>query len=110
MRLPRHVLICGKRYTVTADPEHDGGRADTATRRIEVGTMDPAEVPENLLHEIGEAILMERDFRYVPEKEELENSDYRFFLTHADWQLFCKDMAIALSGVSFRQITRRKPK
>jgi len=82
-------------------PTHDGGSVDTDTLTIEIGTLDPAEVAENFIHEVGEAVMMLRDFRYAPEKEDLENADYRFFLNHKDWQLFCKDMAAALAGVKF---------
>ena len=102
MRLPKSVDICGKRVTVVANKEHDGGSFNQATYTIEIGTSDPGEVSENLLHEIGEAIMAMRDFRFAPEKEELENGDYRFFLNHADWQLFAKDLSIALRGVSFK--------
>lgn len=68
---------------------------------IEIGTADPSEVAENLLHEVGEAIAVLREFRFAAEREEKENSDYRFVLTHAEWQLFSKDLAIALRGVTF---------
>lgn len=101
MQLPRYVMICGKRFTVKQDKSHDGGSFDEAASTIVIGTLDPEEVPENFIHEVGEAILAIRDFRFVPQKEELENGDYRFFLDHKDWQLFAKDLAAALKGVSF---------
>ena len=68
---------------------------------IEIGTSDPSETAENFLHEVGEAIMMMRDFRYALEKEEPENGDYKFILDHKDWQLFSKDLSIALRGVKF---------
>lgn len=101
MRIPRHLLICGKKFTVKTDKSHDGGSVDLDKLSIEIGTLNPSEVAENLLHEIGEAILMIRDFRYVPQKEDIENGDYRFFMDHKDWQLFCKDLAAALAGIKF---------
>lgn len=102
MKLPKTVNICGKNVTVQANKEHDGGSFDDQSYIIEIGTQDPDEVAENLIHEIGEAIMMVRDFRYAREKEEPENGDYRFLLNHEEWQLFAKDLAIALRGVSFK--------
>ena len=101
MRLPKTVHICGKKVSIIANKEHDGGSFDIDTYTIEIGTSDTAEIAENILHEIGEAIMVMRDFRFAAEKEELENSDYRFILNHADWQLFAKDLSIALRGVKF---------
>lgn len=105
MKLPKHVLICGKKFTLKQNKAHDGGSFDEATLTIEIGTLDPDEVAENFLHEIGEAILAIRDFRFVPQKHELENGDYRFFLDHKDWQTFAKDLAIALRGIDFPKTT-----
>ena len=102
MRLPKSVNICGKTIAVVSDKTHDGGSFDEETNTIEIGTRDPDEVAENLVHEVGEAIMAIRDFRFVPEREEKENGDYRFFLSHTDWQLFAKDLAIALRGISFK--------
>lgn len=102
MHLPKSVNICGKKVTVVANKEHDGGSFDEDTNIIEVGTKDPTEIAENLIHEVGEAIMIIREFRFALEKEELNNGDYRFFLTHYDWQLFAKDLAIALRGLSIK--------
>jgi hypothetical protein len=101
MRIPKKINICGRMFDVRTDTTHDGGSVDTDTRVIEIGTNDPEETPENLIHEVGEAIMIMRDFRYAREKHDLENEDYRFFMNHGDWQLFCKDLAIALKGIKF---------
>jgi hypothetical protein len=103
MRLPKTVNVCGKTVSVQANREHDGGSFDDESYIMEIGTKDPSEVAENFLHEVGEAIMVIRDFRYAKEREELENDDYRFLLNHTEWQLFAKDLAIALKGVSFKQ-------
>jgi hypothetical protein len=101
MHLPKKINVCGKTVTVVTNKAHDGGSFDGGTYTIEVGTMDPDEVAENFIHEVGEAVMALRDFRFVAQKEEPENSDYRFVLTHSDYQLFAKDLAIALRGVRF---------
>lgn len=101
MRLPKRVDICGKMYAVIPDPDSDGGTVDTDKRVITIGTSDTKEVAENLIHEVGEAIMMARDFRYAAEREVPENEHYRFVLDHKEWQLFCKDFSIALRGVKF---------
>ena len=88
-------------YTVISDPENDGGSVDASKLTITIGTLDSDEVGENLIHEVGEAIMMARDFRYAAEREQPENEHYRFVLDHKEWQLFCKDFAIALRGVKF---------
>lgn len=102
MRLPKTINICGKLYRVKADPDNDGGSVDTEKLTITIGTGDPSEVAENLVHEVGEAVMMARDFRYAAERETPENEHYRFVLDHKEWQLFAKDLSIALKGISFK--------
>ena len=101
MKIPKRINICGKTFTVTTDKTTDGASGDAGKLTIIIGTFTPGDVAENLIHEVGELIMAIRDFRYAPEKEELENADYRFLLSHADWQLFCKDMSIAMRGIKF---------
>lgn len=101
MRLPKRVNICGKIFQIQIDATHDGGSVDFDKFIVEIGTKAPDDVAENLLHEIGEAITVMREFRYEKARAELDSADYRFLLTHDDWQLFAKDLSIAMRGIRF---------
>ena len=101
MKIPKTISVCGKKFAIKLNPKHDGGSSDLETLVIEIGTFDSSEVAENLIHEVGETIMMIRDFRYALEREEPDNGDFRFFLSHQDWKTFSKDLSIALSGIKF---------
>jgi len=101
MKIPETIIICGQPHKVILDPTSNGGGFDCVKREITIGTEDPKEIEENLVHEVCEAILAIRDYRYVTERGELDNSDYRFFFNHKEFELFARDLAIALHGLSF---------
>ena len=104
MRIPKSVNLCGKPCKILTDNNSDGGTFNCTKREIVIGTLNPDVIEENFIHEISEAILTIRDYRYVTEQVELDNSDYRFFLNHKEFQLFVRDLAIALRGVQFNRI------
>ena len=99
MKLPKSVNICGKMFSVVSDKDSDGGNVDMEKRIITVGTMNKDDILENFLHEVGEAILVTREFRYAREREEKDSADYRFIMNHEEWTLFGKDMSIALKNL-----------
>ena len=102
MKIPASVILCGKPCKIRVDPTHDGGTFDCTKMEIEIGTANPNEIEENFIHEVSEAILAILDYRYATERAELCNDDYRFFMNHKEFQLFIRDLAIALKGITFK--------
>ena len=102
MRLPRKILICGTEHKLVADPSYNGGDWDGDKKVITVGTRCPAEVSENLLHEVIEACLATRNLRYAIEMEEVDNEHYLYSFDHNKYEQLVKDIAAALKGLSFK--------
>ena len=101
MRFPKTILVCGQPCKLIIKPEHDGGSFSCDKMEIVIGTRNPDVVAENFVHEVSEAILAIRDYRYVTEKMQLDSGDYRFFMDHKEFQLFIRDLALALRGITF---------
>lgn len=102
MKIPSSVIVCGKPCKIVTDKTHQGGSFSSATMTIEIGTANPDDIEENFVHEVSEAILAIRDYRYITEVLEPDSGDYRFFMDHKEFQLFVKDLSIALRGISFK--------
>jgi hypothetical protein len=110
MIIPKKVNICGKMFDVVQNPEHGAGSFTESEMKIEIGTAYPEDVAENFIHEVAEAIMALRDYRYTPETLEPDNGDYRFFLNHKEWSIFAKDMSVALGGVNFEESWKESKK
>lgn len=108
MRIPKTINLCGKPCKVLVDASHDGGTFCINKREIVIGIANPEVIEENFIHEVSEAILAVRDYRYALEREELDNGDYRFFMNHQEFQLFARDLSIALRGVDFTPIKKNE--
>ena len=102
MRIPRKILICGTEHKVITDPTYNGGDWDGDKKTITIGTSCPADVAENLLHEIVEACAATRDLRYAIEREVVDNEHYLFSFDHNKYEQLVKDIAAALKGISFK--------
>lgn len=103
-KCPKTVLICGRPYKVKLDPTHDGGQFSETDQTIVVGTISPSKIPDIFLHEVVEAVMALRNYRYVVQRGELDNGDYRFFLNHTEYELLITDVANSLAGISFPKI------
>lgn len=90
------INICGVTYQMIMCPNFDGGEFDASKCIIKIGTKNKKNVFENIVHEVGEAIMVIRDFRFASEVKQPDNGDYRFFLDHREWQIFCRDLSAAL--------------
>ena len=101
MRIPAEIEICGKKNSVILDPTSNGGAFDEGKGIMIIGTGNKSDIPEVVLHEIVEAILVTRLMRYAIERQEPENGDYMFVFNHSQYELFCKDLAKALRGIRF---------
>ena len=97
MKLPKSVIITGKRYRVVLDPQRDDGEFDMEKMAITIGTQNPADVLENFLHEVWEGILLSRGNRYSVYVE--GNDKLRFVQDHAELENAIKDLALAIEGI-----------
>jgi hypothetical protein len=95
MKLPKIVNICGKEIPLKEKPKEGGGSFDFRDPLIEIGTKYKIDIPEIFIHEILEAILVERMFRYSL-RNIGENGDYLFAFNHEQFNVICSDLANAL--------------
>ncbi len=94
MRLPKTVNICGKTYTVHGNKKEWGGCCCTGSQTIGIGTAKNQSSHRkftNLIHEVLEAIALERRLRYEASDEESV-----FVMTHKQFDDYARDVATAL--------------
>lgn len=92
-----NVVICGKTYQIKKNPRYSGGSFSLNTQEIEIGTSCSKErVSDILVHEILETILVELGFRFILPTSEPENGDYRFVMTHDDFEKAADALALVL--------------
>jgi hypothetical protein len=101
MKIPKTINLCGQTYKIRMDPNSTGGTFSEGKKIIEIGTAWPADVPENLLHEVIEGILAIRNARYTVERVNPDNGDYIFVFKHDQYEQLIKDIAAALKGIEF---------
>jgi hypothetical protein len=99
--IPKSITICGKPNKVIQDKSGNGGAFDEGKGIIVIGTANPLDVPEILVHEVVEAVLVTRLMRYAIERSQPENGDYIFVFNHDQFEIACKDIAAALKGIKF---------
>jgi hypothetical protein len=95
MKLPKSVNICGKEIPLKEKRKEGGGSFDFRKPIITIGTKYEIDIPETFLHEILEAILVERMFRYQL-RGVGDNGDYLFVFNHEQFNIICSDLANAL--------------
>lgn len=100
-KLPSQLVICGKPHKVIIDPSGSYGSFDEGKAEIVIGTSHKLDVPEILLHEVIEAVLAIRNMRYVTQRAEPTNGDYRFFYNHEEFEQSVRDIAAAIKGIKF---------
>lgn len=91
MKLPKSLLICGKKRKITYDPKSSGGECDLTTGDIKVGTSNKDSILEILIHEIAEFILHSQGHRYS--RYEDGNDGLRFVLDHHAYENFIHELA-----------------
>jgi hypothetical protein len=92
MKIPNKVPICGRMYKIRTNSKTFEGSFSEADQCITVGTAFPPDIPEILLHEIVEATCAIRNIRYVAERGEPDNGDYRFMFNHDEFENMIKDV------------------
>lgn len=100
MNIPAKLIICGKEWTIKKDAKHAGGKFDTGTKEIVIGTKDAAQdITETFVHEILEVILTYRDLRYQLNYEQPENEDYLFNFNHKQFTQVCAELSGVLNQI-----------
>jgi hypothetical protein len=97
MKFPFKTIISGKEYKVKFDPNFDGGEVDADIGHILIGK-PVTEILDTLLHEVLEAILIERRHRYQIYGDE-GNEQFLFNFDHKEYVNICKDLSLALRPV-----------
>lgn len=94
MRLPKTVNICGKVYKILRDRAKWGGSCYTGNQEITVTSHRTTSSHRQVctyIHEIMEAVTLERNLRFESSDEEV-----RFVMTHKQFDDFTKDVTTAL--------------
>ena len=99
MKLPKTVIIGGQVWKIKTNKKLGGGRFWGKKNLIEIGTECPANIPSIFLHEVIEAILVERDCRYdqYGGMDGMENFLFSFY--HKDFIQIIKDIDLALKDI-----------
>jgi uncharacterized protein YpbB len=97
MKLPRAVILSGKKFKVTVDASRDDGECDLENMVMIVGGKNLSDILENFMHECFETILVIRSNRYTVYAE--GNDKIKFVLDHAEFENAVKDFALAMEGV-----------
>ena len=98
MILPKKVLIGGKEWIIHTNKNSGGGEFSGSNYKITIGTKYKKEIPNIFLHEILEAIITERCFRYKTYNEPT-NEKLLFSFDHAQFVNIVMDLALALKDV-----------
>lgn len=98
MIIPKIVTIAGREWAIIQDKKVRGGSFDAAKCEIIIGTEYPKDIPDVFLHEVMEAILLERNCRYCL-FEKYENGNHLFVMSHKEFDNFGRDVALALKDV-----------
>ena len=100
MRIPKSVMIDGRKWKVILDPKDGGGWFSSNKSTISVGIAHGMEHAWNVfLHECAEAILTMLWLRYQKAKDVQGNGDYVFVMNHDQFEVFINNLSIAIRGV-----------
>jgi DNA-binding transcriptional regulator WhiA len=98
------VTCASKKYKIVYHPNRSGGQFHTKSKEIHIGKRcSKQDALEVLLHEIAEVILVERNLRYAQEKENKENGDYLFSFNHGEFEMFIKDLTLAIQEIIIKE-------
>lgn len=101
MKIPKEIIICGNKWKVVRDG-YNGGHFNCGKQTISIGKNLTEEISlEAFLHEVVEAIMCERSYRYDSERQQTANGDLIFLMSHKEMEHFVKDLKLALKGIEF---------
>ena len=103
MKIPSKITLCGNTWTVFQKVGVKGGYFDAKKKVIFIGKdRDNQDKTEALLHEIVEAILVERGHRYsyynMDDNDVNQDLLYKFFFDHSELTNIIKDLKLALKS------------
>ena len=105
MRINKKVIISGMPYTIKRGGE--GGSFGWYKRRITISKAYKKErLLQYLLHEICEAILVERNLRYELSLNPRENGNMLFVMNHTQFDDFVGDICSALCSVGLIKVKK----
>ena len=81
------------------------GHFNATTRKIEIGEIG---LMENFMHEVAEAILVERLLRYMQYVDDT-NDGIAFVMNHKEFSLFCQDLLTAITPILIKNPIRSLP-
>lgn len=96
LKIPKSVVISGKRWKVVVDPKNGGGWFDGAKNIISIGTKYPQDISDIFIHEVLECILTENNLRYSLGRTPKENGDLIFSFNHKEFEAVCANLAFTL--------------
>ena len=98
MKLLFKTNLSGFEYSVKYDSRVRGGYIEYDTKEIIVGT-PISELLDTIIHEILEAIFIERKKRFCLVANNAEDEGLTFLCTHREFTNICKDLSMALSPI-----------
>jgi hypothetical protein len=94
MKRPSKVIIGGLEYSIKYDPKRSDGAFFGNKYQIIIGTKYVQDVRGIFLHEIIEAIITERGFRWRMYND--SNEKMLFAFNHSEFEAIVRDVALAL--------------
>ena len=99
MKLPKTLLICGKKRKITYSPVRADGECDLTTGDILVGTLHKNELGV-LMHEVCELILYEHGHRY--ERYSTGNDGLLFSMDHHGMERVVQDIVYVIEQLGVK--------
>ena len=100
MKIPKYVTIGGFRWRIIKDKTFGGGSFNGSIPEIRIGTKQGKDdINITFLHEIMEAILAEKLFRYKKGYKSDDNGNYLFIFNHQELEYITQDLCLALKDV-----------
>jgi hypothetical protein len=98
--IPEFVTIGGKAYKVVVDPKTNGGSFSNNKCLMYVGSQEGLEAARQIFfHEVWEAILSERMYRFQKPYDKPENGHYIFVFNHDQFEESVKDFYLAIREI-----------
>jgi len=101
----KRIKILGNDWTLEVKKKLSGGHFNATTRKIEIGEIG---LMENFMHEVAEAILVERLLRYMQYVDDT-NDGIAFVMNHKEFSLFCQDLLTAITPILIKNPIRSLP-
>ena len=98
MKLPKRIIIASTPWEIKYDKKQSGGSFREKDKLIIIGTLLKKHVLDTYLHEIIEAVLSIRNFRYFIYPGS-GNEKIQFSFNHADFENLIPDILMAIKDI-----------